>query len=99
VNQRTHEIGIRIALGADRTSVVAFVIRRGMGLAVLGAGVGLVGAFGATRVLDSVLFNIEATDPVTFVGVAGLLLSTALFACWLPAHRASRMDPVGALRE
>ena len=99
VNQRMHEIGIRIALGADRSSVVKFVIRRGMGLAALGAGIGLVGAFGATRVLDSVLFNIEATDPATFVGVVGLLLLTALLACWLPAYRASRMDPVGALRE
>ena len=99
VNQRTHEIGIRIALGADRAAVVGFFVRRGMGLAVLGAAVGLGGAFGVTRVLDSVLFDVEATDPLTFAAVAGLLLSTAFVACWLPAFRASRLDPVGALRE
>jgi predicted permease len=99
VNQRTHEIGIRIALGADRAAVVGLVIRRGMGLAILGAAVGLGGAFGVTRVLDSVLFDVEATDPLTFAAVAGLLLSTAFVACWLPAFRASRLDPVGALRE
>ncbi len=99
VSQRTHEIGIRIALGADRASVVGFVIRRGMGLAALGAGIGLAAALAATRVLDNVLFDIEATDPLTFAAVAGLLLSTAFVACWLPAFRASRLDPIGALRE
>jgi putative ABC transport system permease protein len=99
VSSRTSEIGVRMALGADRASVVFLVIRRGMGLAVMGATVGMIGAAAAARVLDSVLFDVTSTDPITFFGVAGLLLLTALGACWLPAYRASRLDPVTALRE
>jgi putative ABC transport system permease protein len=99
VARRTHEIGVRMALGASRAAVMREVLSKGLVLGLLGAGLGLVGALFATRVVESVLFHVSATDGATFVGVAVLLLSTALGACAVPALRASRVDPMVALRE
>jgi len=98
VKQRTREVGIRMALGAQRRDVQRLVLRQGMKLAVVGVGVGLLGALAATQLLRSLLFGISPTDPVTFLVIPLLLLGVAWFACWLPARRASRVDPMVALR-
>jgi ABC-type antimicrobial peptide transport system permease subunit len=95
---RVQEIGIRMALGAQRRSVVSLVLHEGMMLAVIGVGVGLAGAFAVTRVLRSWLFDISPTDPLTFVATALLLTAVALIACYLPARRAAKVDPMVALR-
>ncbi len=97
-SQRTQEIGIRMALGARTRDVVLQVLRQGLGLVALGSAIGLAGAFALTRWLKSMLYGISATDPLTFVAVAGIVLLVALFACWLPARRAARVDPMIALR-
>jgi putative ABC transport system permease protein len=99
VARRTHEIGVRMALGASRAAVMREVLSKGLVLGLVGAGVGLLGAVFTTRVVESVLFQVSATDGVTFGGVALLLLATALSACAVPALRASRVDPLVALRE
>jgi putative ABC transport system permease protein len=98
VTQRTHEVGVRIALGATRERVIGMVLRRGVMLAVVGAVLGLVGALALTRLLGALLFATSPTDPVVFIGVAALLLVVSLLACYVPARRASRVDPVVALR-
>jgi putative ABC transport system permease protein len=95
---RTREIGLRMALGAQSWNVRSLILRQGMTLALIGSVIGLAIAFGATRLLKSVLYGVSASDPVTFLGVTFLLAAVALFACWLPARRATRIDPMIALR-
>ena len=89
VSQRTREMGIRMALGAQRRDVLQLVIRRGMLLTMVGVGLGLAGSFGLTRLISSLLFGVSATDIGTFGAVSSLLFVIALLACWLPARRAS----------
>jgi ABC-type antimicrobial peptide transport system permease subunit len=98
VSQRTREIGIRMALGARQEAVVGMVVRQGLLLAVTGLGIGLAGAFAVTRLMASILFGVNPNDPPTFIGVAVILAGTALLACWIPATRAARLDPMVALR-
>jgi predicted permease len=98
VSQRRQEIGVRVALGATPRSVLGLVVGQGMTLAVIGVVVGIAGALVLTRVMTTVLYEVRATDPMTFTGVVVVLLGTALVASWLPARRALRIDPVQALR-
>jgi predicted permease len=96
--QRTNEIGIRMALGAEQSDVLKMVVRQGMVLAAIGVAIGLMGAFAFTRLMSKLLFGVSATDPLTFVAISGLLTLIALIASYIPAHRASKIDPVIALR-
>jgi putative ABC transport system permease protein len=98
VQQRTREIGIRMALGASGGTVVAMVVRRGLALAVFGVALGTAGAYAVTRVMRSLLFGVSERDPATFIGVAVLLGVVALIASWIPARRAARVDPLTAMR-
>src|SRR5262249_14756811 len=98
VRQGTCEIGIRMSLGATQSSVLRLVVGRGLRLAAYGVAVGLVGAFALTRFLESALFGVKSTDPLTFIAIAVLLLAVASLASYIPARRAARIDPMVTLR-
>jgi predicted permease len=98
VSERIHEIGIRLALGAQNRSILSMVLRQGVGLALAGAGVGLIGALIVSRLMAGVLYDVQPTDPLTFLGVAFFLIVVAVCACYIPAHRATKVDPLVALR-
>jgi putative ABC transport system permease protein len=98
VNQRTHEFGLRMALGAGRRDVLRLVTGQGLRLALIGIGLGVAGAFVLTRVLSSMLFNVSSADPITFMGVSLALMGAMLLACYVPARRAARVEPMKALR-
>jgi len=98
VGQRTHEIGVRMALGAQQNDVLRLIIGHGARMALVGVAVGIVAAMGLTRLMANQLFGVSPHDPITFVGVAGLLIIVAVAACYIPARRAMRVDPIIALR-
>jgi len=98
VNQQTREIGIRMAMGAPTANVLKLVVTQGMRLAILGLALGLVAAFAAMRLLSSLLFGVSPHDPLIFGGVTLVLATSAVLACYIPAHRAAHVDPLVALR-
>jgi ABC-type antimicrobial peptide transport system permease subunit len=96
--RRTREIGVRLALGARRDQIVALILGQGVRLLAIGLLLGFAAAFALSRVMRSVLFGVSATDPMIFFAVSLLLTGAAVVACWIPAHRASRVDPIITLR-
>jgi ABC-type antimicrobial peptide transport system permease subunit len=98
VSERTHEIGIRIALGAESNSILQMVLRQGLRLAIAGAAVGLLGSLIVSHSMAGLLYGVRPTDPLNFAGVTVLLLAVAVLACYVPARRAVRVDPLIALR-
>ena len=98
VGERTHEIGIRLALGAEKRNILQMVLRQGLGLAIAGAAVGFVCALIVLHLMAGLLYGVRPTDPLTFASVALLLIGVALLACHIPARRALRADPLIALR-
>ena len=99
VAQRTQEIGVRMALGAKSRDVLALILRQGLATTIVGVAIGVVGSFVAARTIQSLLFGVTATDPVTFIGVAASLVGVAGLACYIPARRATKVDPMVALRD
>jgi ABC-type antimicrobial peptide transport system permease subunit len=98
IGQRTHEIGIRMALGAQRKDILALVLGEGVRLVLLGAAIGIAAALGLTRLMTNLLYGVSAKDPLTFAAVPVVLLGVAMLACYIPARRAMRLDPNIALR-
>jgi ABC-type antimicrobial peptide transport system permease subunit len=98
VNERTQEIGIRLALGAERKNILHMILHQGLALAAIGAGIGLIAALIVARLMRSVLYGVGPTDPITFVAVPAIFIAVAVLACYLPARRATKVDPMIALR-
>jgi putative ABC transport system permease protein len=98
VARRAPEIGVRVALGAQPGDILRLVLKKGMALVLIGVAIGLAGALALTRSIKSLLFEVKAADPLTLIAVALLLVVVALLACWIPARRAAKVDPLTALR-